>query len=160
MANKITTRPEETNVRPRSEMDKKMHDTMEAWYQLQDNHDAMKTMVEKWEASHAHVTQENEMLRAQLANSEQRLQYYMRHSTEMATRLVDIQRVIQMAIHDSKVAAFRPAPTGAPPPQPQPQQPKQLQQADDGEEVPRFLTDGQPIRSIEDELRDMSTTEK
>lgn len=155
-------------VRTESPIDRQVEDTMRAWHELQDNYDKVLAQCGQWETAYNRTEQENAMLRARIIELEQKAGYYQRHSTELATRLVDIDRVIQMALSDARMAGYRPPPAGQPrsQPQPAPQAPDRngtspTSPPDDGQEMPKFL---KGPRKLEDEIadatRDITTPRK
>lgn len=148
-------------VHVETDLDKKVFETMAEWHRMKEDNERLQASNEQWEASYTRVEQENAMLRARAIDLEQKLGYYMRHSTELATRLVDIDRVIQMALNDARMAGYRPPPAGQPRSQPAPQPaqpaPQQLQAPrpgegphDDGQPIPRFLKDNRAPTIEED----------
>jgi hypothetical protein len=129
----------EGSDRPPTDLDKKMHETMSAWYQLQDAHDQKAARLDQIEETNRSLMAENENQRQRIADLEHKLGYFIRHSTEIVTRLVDVKKIIDMAgetinttLIDAQRSGYRPPPAGTP-------REPQNRPGDDGEPIPRFL---------------------
>lgn len=127
-----------------TDLDNKMHETMSAWYRLQESHDQMAARLATSEEQNRLLIAENEGMRKRIIDLDHRLNYFVRHSTEVATRLIDVKRVIDMAgdtinqtLIDAQRSGYRPPPPGAP-------REAHAPQSDGGDDpVPTFLTEPQ-----------------
>jgi hypothetical protein len=128
-----------------TEIDQKMHETMSAWYRLQESHDQMAARLATSEDQNRLLLAETEGQRKRIVDLEHRLNYFVRHSTEVATRLIDVKRVIDMAgdtinqtLIDAQRSGYRPPPPGTP-------REAHAPQSDGGDDpVPQFLQEPNP----------------
>lgn len=110
-----------TVVHVETPADKAVFEAMNTWHNMKEENERLRAGIAQWEGQYQKVEQENAMLRALNQETASKMNYYQRHSTELATRLVDIQRVIEMALSDARMAGYKPPASGQPRPQGQPQ---------------------------------------
>lgn len=126
--------PEETIVR----------EGVEQFSKTRTERDHYRQQAEGWERAHALVETENQMLRQRVLDLEHRAAFYMRHSSELLAHMDGIVGIIGIAQKHAKDAAYRP--TNAAPARPAQQLPQSEQPAakpaDNGEQIPKFLTHG------------------
>jgi hypothetical protein len=122
-----------------TDLDRKMAETMGAWYKLQEDHDRLAARLHTAEEQNRLLMSENEGQRRRIAELDHRLTYFIRHSTEVATRMIEVKKVIDLAgqtidhtLIEAQRAGYRPPPNGTP---------REASQPDDGEPIPQFLQD-------------------
>jgi len=120
----------------------KVQETMEEWHRLVEDRDAALTQSANWESSFRLLERETEILRKRVEELDNKLGFYMRHSSEMLAHFDSIQSVMELARQKSKEAAYRPTMTAPNKPQMLDRKPPRGHgTVDDGEPVPKFLTD-------------------
>jgi hypothetical protein len=119
---------------------------VEQFAKTRQDRDYYRQQAEGWERAHSIVENENQLLRQQVLDLEHRAAFYMRHSSELIAHMEGITSIIGIAQKHARDAAYRP--TNAAPARPaqqlaQPEQPAPAaKSADNGEQIPKFLTHG------------------
>jgi hypothetical protein len=138
---------------------------LETFKRIQQERDSYLQQCQNWERSYAIIQGENEMMRQRIVDLERRAAFYMRHSTELHTGmvnvndllkvsvekagpyvsgglgLVEVMKVFDTAMQRAKAAAYKPSNAA----------PERVSLGDDdGAEVPRFLTNKKdPLAAVE-----------
>lgn len=120
---------------PRDQHDKLIEDGMAQWYALRDERDKLQAMCANWERVNTMLQSENEMLKQRVTALESEKGFYQRFSSELSASVADIGRLCEGVLVKSRQGAYRP--NGA---APQLRSGQRDDTVDDGEEVPKFLT--------------------
>jgi hypothetical protein len=159
------TRPpgHEEPVRPTTDAERAraaVEKGMAEFHAIRIERDTLRVQLTNMERNYERVMIENEAMRTRIEESEYQRNFYMRHSTELVANLHNIEQIARAAaeragayigaalgldkvlailnatMQRAKDAAYRKETTP----------PTRQQAADDGEPIPRFLSDQQPQR--------------